>query len=103
MALSARQITLVASTATPLLVSGTGSGTTFKNASGGTVTDSLPVRIRNEDASATVWIGGSDVSATAGQSLKPGEIMTMNVYGISEIPWAFSTGTPVVSVLCGRQ
>jgi hypothetical protein len=100
MALSARQITLVASTPTPLLVLGAGTGTTFKNISG-TVTDLLPVQVKNEDATAVVWIGGPDVSATKGQSLNPGQAMTMNVYG--DIPYAFSTGVPIVSVLLGRQ
>jgi hypothetical protein len=102
MALSARQITLVASTPTPLLVLGAGAGTTFKNISG-TVTDLLPVQIKNEDAAAVVWIGGPDVSATRGQSLNPGQAMTMNVYGSLEIPYAFSAATPIVSILVGRQ
>lgn len=103
MALSARQITLVASTPTPLVVLGSGTtGTTFKNTSG-TVTDLLPVQVKNEDATAVVWIGGPDVSATNGQSLNPGQAMTMNVYGAKEIPYAFSTGTPIISVLLGRQ
>jgi hypothetical protein len=108
MALSARQITLVASTITPLLVFGTGTGTTFKSISG-SVQDPLPVRLRNQDASVTIWIGGPDVSASLGTSLKAGETMTMNLYGgsspsvTSEIPYAFSTGTPVIEVLLGRQ
>ena len=103
MALSVRQITLVASTATPLLVLGTGTGTTFKNV-GGTVTDPLPVSIKNEDSAATVWIGGSDVTNTKGQSIPPGGTMTMNLYGNPvDLPYAFSTGTPIVSVMAGRQ
>lgn len=102
MALSARQITLVASTPTPLLVKGNGTGTTFKTAVGH-VNDPLPVQIKNEDPTAVVWIGGPDVSATTGQSLNAGQTMTMNVYGESEIPYAFSVGTPIISVLCGRQ
>lgn len=108
MALSARQITFVASTPTPLLVFGTGSGSTFKSIAG-TVQDPLPVQIKNEDPSTTIWIGGPDVSATNGQSLAPLAAMTMNLYGgsspssTSEIPYGFSTGTTVVSVLVGRQ
>jgi hypothetical protein len=102
MAFSARRITLVASTATPCLVFGTGAGTTFKNVAG-SVQDPLPVIIKNEDASAIVYVGGPDVANTAGQSLAPGASIPMNVYGTSEIPYVWSTGTPVVSVLCGRQ
>lgn len=104
MALSARQITLAASTATPCLVLGTGSGTTFKNVKG-TLQDPLPVVVKNEDSNVgiVVWVGGSDVSATNGQSLQPGESLPMALYNESEIPYVFSTGTPVVSVLCGRQ
>jgi hypothetical protein len=100
MALSARQITLVASTPTPLLVQGS-SGTQFKTISG-TVQDLLPVSIKNEDSAATVWIGGPDVSATNGQSLNPGQAVVMNVYS-NDLPYAFSTGTPKVSVMVGRQ
>jgi hypothetical protein len=101
-AFSCRQITLVASTATPCLVAGTGTGTTFVNIVGN-LQDPLPVSIKNEDASAVVWWGGSDVSATKGQSIAAGSSVTMNLYGASEIPYVFSTGTPIVSVLCGRQ
>lgn len=103
MPLRARQITLVASTATPLLVKGT-TGTKFPNIAG-TVSDPIPIQLRNEDAAAIIWIGGPDVDATHGQSLKPGETMPLNVYGFDglEIPYAFSTGTPIISVLAGRQ
>src|SRR5215467_6716090 len=103
MGLSARQITLVTSTATALLVVGSGSGTTFKNISG-TTQDPLPVSVKNEDASIVVWLGGSDVSATNGQSLNPGQTILMNLYGTPvDIPYAFAVGTPKVSVLVGRQ
>lgn len=101
MAFSARQITLVASTPTALLVQGT-TTTKFINIQG-SLTDPLPVTIKNEDASATVWIGGPDVSATKGQSLQPLGSYTYNLYGSAEIPYAFSTGTPIISVCLGRQ
>ncbi len=101
MALSCRQITLVATTATPLLVQGT-TGTKFNNIDG-SITDPLPVIIKNEDASSLVYIGGSDVSTTKGQSIAAGGSVVMNLYGSSEIPYAYSAGTPIVSVLCGRQ
>lgn len=102
MALSARQITLVTSTATPLLVKGTGSGTTFKSIIGN-IQDPIPIVIVNEDAAITVRIGGSDVSATKGFPLLPGASIPMNLYGESEIPYAFAVGTPLVTVLAGRQ
>jgi hypothetical protein len=103
MAFSARQITLVANTATPLLVLGTGSGSTFVNINSSTIQDPLPVSIKNEDASAVVYIGGPDVSTTNGQSIAAGATFPMNLYGTSEIPYAYSASTPIVSVLVGRQ
>ena len=100
--LSARQLTLVANTATPALVFGDGTGTTFKNING-TLQDPIPVIIKNEDATAIVYVGGPDVSATKGQSIAAGSTFTANLYGSSEIPYVFSVGTPIVSVLLGRQ
>lgn len=102
MALSARQITLAATTATPLIVKGDGTGTTFKNTQG-SLQDPIPVEIRNEDGAAIVFIGGPDVSNTKGQQLRAGESKVMNLYGEKEIPYAYSAGTPLVSVLLGRQ
>ncbi len=103
MALSARQITLVGSAAAvPTLVKGSGTGTTFKNIVGN-LQDPLPLEIKNEDATAVVWVGGSDCDATHGQSIAPMTSKVMNLYGESEIPYIFSTGTPVVSILAGRQ
>jgi hypothetical protein len=101
MPLVARQILLVTSTATPLIVKGSGSGTTFKNTDG-TLQDPIPVIVKNEDTVITVWIGGSDVDATHGQSLAPGQTLPINMYG-SDVPYAFAVGTPIVSVLVGRQ
>jgi len=103
MAFRARQITLVTSTATPLLVQGT-AGTDFPNISGN-LTDPVPCRIKNEAAAGgtVVYIGGSDVSASNGTSLAGQESFTANLYGTSEIPYAFAVGTPTVSVLLGRQ
>lgn len=102
MAFSSKQITLVTSTITPLLVKGSGSGTTFKNITG-SLSDPLPVLVRNLDATVTIWIGGSDVSATNGYELLAGESLALSLYGESEIPNAFAVGTPKLSVLCGRQ
>lgn len=102
MAFKSHHITLVASTSTALLVKGNGSGTTFKNVVGH-VADPIPVQVRNEDSTLTCYIGGPDVSASNGRSLAPGEIFTANLYGEEEIPYVFSTGTAILSVLCGRQ
>lgn len=101
MALKARQITLVTSTATPLLVKGSG-GTQFNNVTGN-IQDPLPIVIQNLDAAITMWIGGPDVSATTGIELLAGQSMPMNLYGESEIPYVFAVGTPIVAVLVGRQ
>lgn len=104
MAFRSVQLTLVASTPTPCLVLGTPSesNTVFGNIKG-TLQDPVPVIIKNEDAAAIVWWGGPSVSATYGQSIPPGGSVTMNLYGEQEIPYVFSTGTPIVSVTCGRQ
>lgn len=69
----------------------------------GAASDPIPLIVKNEDASNTIWIGGPGVSTTAGQSLLPGAAIPMALYN-SDAPYAFcSTGTPVVSVLAGRQ
>jgi len=96
MALICVQYTLQASTATKLL-----DPAHFTNVVGA-VQDPIPVIIKNEDASATVWIAGQQVSATTGQSLPAGGSIPMALYS-NDVPWAFSTGTPIVSVLVGRQ
>ena len=103
MALKARQITLTAAAATPLLVQGS-TGTKFQNIQGN-VTDPLPLIIKNEDAAITVWIGGSDVDPTHGQSLPAGASIPMALYGTNiDVPYAYpASGTPIVSVLVGRQ
>jgi hypothetical protein len=100
MAFSCRQITLVGSTATPILVQGT-SGTKFENITG-SVQDPLPVYISVPTGS-TVYLGGSDVSATTGILLPTATLTPLGLYGANEIPYVYSTGTPIVSVLCGRQ
>lgn len=102
MAFSGRQVTLTASTPQACLVKGTGSGFTFKNILG-TVVDPIPISIKNEDGTAIVYWGGSDVDNTHGQTINPGQVVQMNVYNESEIPYVWSTGTPIVSVVAGRQ
>jgi hypothetical protein len=101
MGFKAIQLTLLASTPTATIVKGSGA-TQFLNAFGSN-SDPVPVSIKNEDASAVVWWGGPNVDATHGQSIAAGAEVQMNLYGESEVPYVFSTGTPVVSVLLGRQ
>ena len=98
MTIKARQFSLAASTATALLPPAT-----FSNLAGATQ-DPLPVVVKNEDASATMWIGGPDVSATNGQSLTAGQSLPMALYA-NDYPWVFTTSgsSPIVSVLVGRQ
>lgn len=99
MAFDTAQITLVASTITPLLVQGTGAST-FLNIDG-SLQDPLPVQFMIE--SGTVYWGGPNVSATIGFPMIANVPVVVNCYGSSEIPYVFSTGTPVVYVVCGRQ
>lgn len=101
MPFSARQTTLVPTTPTNLLPRGDGTGFTFKNTQGHT-SDPLPVSIKNEDPSATLWIGGPDVSDATGQSYAPGEVFVANLYG-ADMPFGFSVTACLVSVLAGRQ
>jgi hypothetical protein len=100
MAFNSAQITLAASTATPLLVQGT-TGTEFQNVAG-SLQDPIPVQILNNSGTA-VWIGGPGVTASNGYPLLEGSPLTWNLYGTSEIPYAFSAGTPVIYVIIGRQ
>jgi hypothetical protein len=102
MAFKAIQLTLTASTATACIVVGSGAAQ-FPNGLNGAAYDPIPVSIKNEDAAATVWWGGSNVDSTHGQSIPPGGSVPMNLYGPNEVPYVWSTGTPIVSVLLGRQ
>jgi hypothetical protein len=99
MAFKAVQITLVANTATPLLVQGT-TGTRFLEPFNGTVSDPIPCQFMV--TSGTVFWGGPDVDATHGFPLVANSPVVSNLYG-TEIPYVFSTGTPVVYVVLGRQ
>ena len=96
MALSAVQVTLVTMTATPLLTK-----TLFPNVIGAAM-DPIPLIVKNEDAVITVWIGGPNVDSTHGQSLTPGSSIPMALYS-NDVPYAWASGTPIVSVLAGRQ
>lgn len=97
MALLCYQYTLTQNVATKLL-----DPAHFTNTVGA-VQDPIPVIVKNEDATNTIWIAGQQVSATVGQSLLPGGSIPMALYS-NDVPWAFcATGTPVVSVLVGRQ
>jgi hypothetical protein len=97
MAFNSAQITLVANTATPLLVQGS-TGTKFLNISGN-VTDPLPVAI--QVASGTVYVGGPNVSASNGFLLTAGVPLIFNVYS-NDIPYAYGSAV-AVSVLVARQ
>jgi len=95
MALICVQFTLVENVAKNLF-------TGFTNTVG-SVQDPIPVIVKNEDATNTIWIAGQNVSSTTGQSLLPGASIPMALYS-NDVPWAFcATGTPIVSVLVGRQ
>lgn len=98
MAFKAVQITLAASTATPLLVEGT-SGTEFANITG-TVTDPIPCMFFC--TSGTVFWGGPNLDNTTGVPLPANTPVQLNLYG-GDIPYVWSSGTPVVYVVCGQQ
>lgn len=103
MAFKAIQLTLDSETATPTIVRGSGATQFINVPAVGSVGDPIPVIIKNEDASDIVWWGGPDVDDTHGQSIAPGDSVPMNLYGESEIPYVWCDGTPIVSVLLGRQ
>lgn len=102
MAFKTAALTLVGSTATAALVKGSGTGQ-FKNIVG-TVTDPIPVMIMNTSATATL-VGGPNVGTTGdpGFPLVQNVPFVVNCYGESEIPYLYSTGTPTINVICGRQ
>lgn len=97
MAFNSAQITLVANTATPLLVQGT-TGTKFQNISG-TVQDPLPIMF--SIATGTVYWGGPNVSNTNGFLLTAGSPIIMNIYS-NDIPYVYGSAV-AVSVVVGRQ
>lgn len=101
MAFKSVHLTLVSTTATAAIVQGSGS-TQFKTTSG-TLQDPLPVCITNTDKSVTVYLGGPDVTDSNGTPIPPGGQFPCNLYGTGEIPYLYSTGTPIVAILCGRQ
>lgn len=103
MAFKCIQLTLVTETATPTIVRGSGANEFLNGPWNGSVTDAIPVSIKNEDGATTVYWGGDDVDDTHGQSIAPGTSVVMNLYGGSEIPYVWADGTPIVSVLLGRQ
>lgn len=103
MAFKAVQLTLVTETPTPTIVRGSGSTQFVNGPWSGSVTDPSPVSLKNEDDAITVWWGGPNVDATHGQSIPPGGVVVMNLYNESEIPYVWADGTPIVSVLLGRQ
>lgn len=104
MAFKAYDITLVEETPTPCLVFGNGDGQIVNMPAKGSVGDPIPVMIKNEDGALTVLWGGPDIDNTHGQSIPPGGVVPMNLYGESEIPWVYSpSGTPTITVVVGRQ
>lgn len=91
--------------AVPLLVQGAGAGQ-FVDISG-IVSDPLSVVIENCDATNSVDIGGSGVTAGGGVPLAAGAILVLALYGPNgniDIPYAIAdAGTPSVAVMVGRQ
>lgn len=98
MAFNTAQITLAASTITPLLVQGT-TGTKFENITGN-AQDPVPVQFMI--TTGTVYWGGPNVSASNGFLMVANVPVVMNVYS-NDLPYVFSAGTPTVYVAVGRQ
>ena len=105
MGFNSQQITISSSTATPLIVPGTGaSGSGFLQYKGA-VGDELPFIIQNIDAAITVYLGGTDVSTSNGFPLVAGAslpIQTLHADALYLYALAAS-GSPKVAVLAGRQ
>lgn len=101
MAFASQQITLVGSTATPLLVQGT-TGTKFPNVPTASVQDPISVWLLNPSTT-TTYIGGPGVTNSNGFALVQNVALNVTVYSDSEVPYAYSTGTPTISVLVNRQ
>jgi hypothetical protein len=93
MALSSQQVTLTASTITDLLATAG-----FKKV--GSVTDPLPIQFMI--TAGTCWWGGSNVSAANGFLMVVNSPVVLNVYS-NDYPFVFSTGTPLVYLVVGRQ
>jgi len=98
------QITLNATTATPLIVKSDGSGTTFTNAHGA-IGDELPALITNTDATIKIYLGGPGVTALTGTPLAAGAALPINFLGSDgqALEAIAASGAPVVAVLVGRQ
>jgi hypothetical protein len=95
------QITLVGSaTAVPALVQGSSAGQFTRIT--GNLQDPLPVQIIQLTGTQTYW-GGPGVTATTGFPLVANSPVIMALYGENEIPYLYSTGTPTIYVVVGRQ
>ena len=98
MAFRSAQVTVSATTPTPLLP------TNRFPTLGGTLADPIPVIVQNTDAAITVFIGGPDVSLTNGFQLLKGAQITVSIEAKTAVPYAIAaSGSPVVAVLATRQ
>ena len=103
MGFNSAQITVATTGYTPLIVQGSSTGE-FINTSGN-VTDTLPVLIRNTDATNPIFIGGTNVTTSNGFSLQAGAAIPIACVGTDATDLcAVASGAPVtVGVLLGRQ
>jgi hypothetical protein len=102
MAIKSVQIALSSSTATPLLVQGS-SGTQFLNITG-SMSDQLPIQVKNTDSAITIYLGGVGVTSSTGYPLLAGQSISFGLLGSGDVPYAISaSGTPTVAVMAGRQ
>lgn len=60
------------------------------------------VTLHNRDATNSVDLGGSGVTAGAGYELKPGDVLTVDLRGSGDLYAIADVGTPRVDVLAVR-
>ena len=100
MAFASSQITLVASTPTALWQFGGTAPPYVLAPSGYTLQDPCPGSLICASA---IYLGGPAVSSSNGFQLPANTALPFTIFGTSEVLYAFSTGTPVVEILFGRQ
>ena len=102
MAFNSVQIATNSSTTTALFVQGSGAGKLLNLT--GSVTDPVPLLVKNMDASITIYIGSSTVSSSTGYPLLAGATFPIALINSGDILYGISaSGTPNIAILAGRQ
>ena len=103
MPFNSAQISVPTANNVNLVPQGTGAGL-FQNVTG-SISDELPVIVRNTDATNPVYLGGENVTILNGLILKAGESLNFSCLGTDAATLsAIATGgAVVVAVVLGRQ